>query len=371
MPYQIYISPPHPTGKELDLLTEAINQNWIAPAGHHLEQFEQLIGDYLGYNHCATALQSGTAAIHLGLQLLGVGKGDIVLCQSLTFVASVNPVLYLGATPVFIDSEPNTWNLCPILLEQAIEDQIAKGQKPKAIIAVHLYGMPYQVEAIQKISVQYEIPILEDSAEALGSKYQNKPCGTFGDLSILSFNGNKIITTGGGGALICKNETQQAKTLKLATQAKENTPHFEHIEMGYNYRLSNINAAVGCAQWGVLEQYIVKRRTTFQYYKEHLAGVQGLSFLEEPQHHFSNRWLTVVLTESFKQRENIRKILEISGIESRPLWKPMHLQPLYAQEKAYVNGLSDDLFQRGLCLPSGSQLTVQQLEFIISLIQQA
>lgn len=370
MPFHIYLSPPHPTGNELSLLAEVVNQNWMSPAGPHLRQFEKLIGGYLGNNHYATALQSGTAAIHLGLQLLGVGKRDIVLCQSFTFVASINPVLYLGATPVFIDSEPDTWNLCPVLLEQAVQDLIAKGQKPKAIIAVHLYGMPYQIEALQRISHQYEIPILEDSAEALGSKYQNNPCGTFGNCSIFSFNGNKIITTGGGGALICKSEKLQKQALKLATQAKENTPHFEHIEMGFNYRMSNFNAAVGCAQWDALAQYVNKRRANFQFYKENLATVNGLSFLEEAADVFSNRWLTVVLTKNFEQREKIRKKLEINGIESRPVWKPMHLQPLFTQEKVYTNGVSDNLFQRGLCLPSGSQLTIQQLELITSLIQQ-
>lgn len=370
MSFHIYVSPPHPTGNELRLLAEVVHQNWMAPAGPHLTQLENKIETYLGEKFYATALQSGTAAIHLGLQLLGISKGDIVLCQSLTFVASVNPVLYLGATPVFIDSERDTWNLCPILLEQAIKNQITKGQKPKAIIAVHLYGMPYQAEAIQKIASHYNIPILEDSAEALGSHYQNKPCGTLGDYSIFSFNGNKIITTGGGGALICNSEIQQKMALKLATQAKEDTPHFEHKEMGYNYRMSNFNAAVGCAQWDALETYVTKRRSNFEFYKQQLNGINGLSFLEEPLTHFSNRWLTVVLTKSFEQREKIRKKLEVNGIESRPIWKPMHLQPLFSKEKAYVNGVSEELFKRGLCLPSSSQLTIQQLKMITSLIQQ-
>ena len=369
-PFQIYVSPPHPTGNELGLLAEVVNQNWLAPAGPHLIQFEKKIENYLGNQFFATALQSGTAAIHLGLQLLGVGKGDIVLCQSLTFVASANPIKYLGATPVFIDSEQETWNICPILLEEAIKDLIAKNQKPKAIIAVHLYGMPYQVEALQIISKKYEIPILEDSAEALGSTYKNEPCGSFGDMSVFSFNGNKIITTGGGGVLICKSKVLQQQAFKLATQAKEPTPHFEHVELGYNYRMSNLNAAVGCAQWKALTKYVKKRRATFQYYKEQLTTINGISFLEESDGYYTNRWLSVMLTENLEHREYIRKKLEIHGIESRPVWKPLHLQPLYAHGKSYINGVSEAVFERGLCLPSGSQLTFQQLEMITSIIQQ-
>lgn len=368
MPYQIYVSPPHPTGNELSILAEVINQNWMAPAGPHLARFEQKMETYLGNHVYATALQSGTAAIHIGLQLLGVGKGDVVLCQSLTFVASVNPVMYLGATPIFIDSERETWNICPDLLEEAIVDLIAQGQKPKAIIAVHLYGMPYQVAELERISKHYEIPILEDSAEALGSTYQQKPCGSFGAMSVLSFNGNKIITTGGGGALICKSESQQKKALKLATQAKEATPHFEHLEIGYNYRMSSFNAAVGCAQWEALDGYVARRRENYTFYKTHLEGVKGLSFTEEPAACFSNRWLSVVLTSDLEQRERIRLQLAANGIESRPVWKPMHVQPLFASEKAYVNGVSATVFERGLCLPSGSQLTQEQLEKIASLI---
>jgi dTDP-4-amino-4,6-dideoxygalactose transaminase len=369
-PFQIYLSPPHPSGNELRLLAEVVDQNWIAPAGPHLTHFEKKIENYLGNHFFATALQSGTAAIHLGIQLLGVGKGDIVLCQSLTFVATANPVIYLGATPIFIDSESKTWNICPELLEQAIQEQITKGQKPKAIIAVHLYGMPYQVDALYSISQKYEIPILEDSAEALGSRYKNEACGSFGAMSVFSFNGNKIITTGGGGVLICKSKVLQQQALKLATQAKEPSPHFEHVELGYNYRMSNLNAAVGCAQWEALTEYVLKRRATFQYYKEHLTTINGLSFLEEPDGFYANRWLSVVLTDSFEQREDIRKKLEIHGIESRPVWKPMHLQPLYSSEKSYLSGVSESIFQRGLCLPSGSQLTIQQLEMITTLIQQ-
>lgn len=370
MSFHLYLSPPHPTGNELGLLQEVIDQNWMAPVGPHLQKFEQHIAQYLGSETYATALQSGTAALHLGLQLLGVGKGDVVICQSLTFVASVNPVVYLGATPVFIDSEPDTWNLCPLMLEMAIKDCISMGKKPKAIIAVHLYGMPYQVDAVHQLAKKYEIPVLEDSAEALGSTYHGKPCGSFGDLSIFSFNGNKIITSGGGGSLNCFNKSQHQYALKLATQAKEDAPHFEHTEVGYNYRMSSFNAAVGCAQWEVLEDYVRIRREHYHFYSNQLAALTDLKFLAEPTGVKSNRWLSVLLTKNLEQRERIRIALTSRGIESRPIWKPMHHQPLYKNEKAYRNGVSEELFNRGLCLPSGSQLTKEQLYLICAIIKE-
>lgn len=370
MAFQIYVSPPHPSGKELTYLTEAVNQNWIAPAGPHLSRFETLVETYAGSAYYATALQSGTAALHLGLHLLGLSQGDTVLCQSLTFVASVNPLVYMGATPVFIDSEPETWNMCPDLLEQAIKEQLAKGKKPKAIIAVHVYGMPYQAAEIHSIAKKYDIPILEDAAEALGSSYQGKPCGTLGDFGVFSFNGNKIITTGGGGVLITKAMKSKQEALKLATQAKEATPYFEHKQLGYNYRMSNLNAAVGCAQFEVLPQYIAKRRSIFNYYRTALEGIKGISFIPEPTGFFSNRWLSVMKTNSTSQRERIRKKLAAAYIESRPVWKPMHLQPLYQHQKAFTNGTSAECFEKGLCLPSGSQLSEQQLDLIIKIIRE-
>lgn len=371
MPYQIYLSPPHTTGNELNSLKQVIDQNWMAPAGPFLEAFESNMEAFVGKGYYATALQSGTAAIHLGLKLLGVSKGDVVLCQSLTFVASINPVTYLGATPVFIDSESDTWNLCPILLEEAIKDHLALGIKPKAIIAVHLYGMPYQVAEIHRLANKYEIPVLEDSAEALGSTYNNIPCGSFGNCSVYSFNGNKIITTGGGGALITKSKTQKDYALKLASQAKEGKPYFEHCELGYNYTMSSFNAAVGLAQFKALDEFVNIRRRNFEYYKSHLEAANGCSFLTEPKSFFSNRWLSVLITSGMEQRERIRKRLEKAQIESRPVWKPMHQQPLFKNQKSYLNGVSDAIFEKGLCLPSGSQLTEEQLNLIISIVKAA
>lgn len=370
MSFDIYLSPPHPTGKELAYVSEVLKSNWLAPAGAHLSELESRIEKYLAADQMALALNSGTAAIHLGLRLLGVGKGDLVLCQSLTFVASVNPITYLGATPVFIDSETTTWNLCPELLEHAIIEHLQKGIKPKAIVAVHLYGMPYQVREIHQIADKYQIPILEDSAEALGSCYNNQKCGTFGEVSVFSFNGNKIITTGGGGALITNTKDQKEQALKWATQAKETTPHFEHRELGYNYRMSNLNAAVGCAQLEVLETYVARRREIFRYYKNELEELKDLSFLKEPEACFSNRWLSVLCCKDEKQREQIRQALTDNRIEARPVWKPMHRQPLYTHEKSYLNGVSDAVFAKGLCLPSGSQLTYDQLSRIISIIKE-
>ena len=318
------------------------------------------------------ALSSGTAAIHLGLILLGVQAGDEVLCQSMTFSASANPILYLGATPVFIDSETETWNLCPLALEEAIKDRIAKGNKPKAIIAVHLYGVPYQVEAIKAISDKYNIPVLEDSAEALGSSYKGQKCGTFGDISILSFNGNKIITTSGGGALVSSNIEAIKKTRFLATQARDPAPHYQHSSIGYNYRMSNICAAIGRGQMEVLSNRVDSRKKNFNYYQSRLSVLPAITFLSEPENVSSNRWLTTIQIDSTQTSATpnaIRLALESLNIESRPLWKPLHLQPVFAQFPSFVADISTNLFFNGLCLPSGSALTEAHLDRICSSVE--
>lgn len=348
---------------------EAFNSNWIAPLGPNVQAFENAIEEFLDNKTHAACLSSGTAAIHLGLQLLGVGPGDEVLCQSFTFAASANPITYLGATPIFIDSETETWNVCPELLEKAIRERISEGKKPKAIVAVHLYGMPYKVDEIHTISNKYEIPIIEDSAEALGSSYKDTKCGSFGDIGVLSFNGNKIITTSGGGALLCKYQSTKEKAVFLATQARDNAPHYQHSQIGYNYRMSNVLAGIGRGQMEVLEDRVAARRDNFYYYKKQLSHVPGISFLEEPKGAFSNRWLTCILTPSFEAREKIREFLAAENIESRPLWKPMHLQPVFEKTLSYVNGVSEDLFNKGLCLPSGSSLEKEDLERICEIIK--
>jgi dTDP-4-amino-4,6-dideoxygalactose transaminase len=293
-----------------------------------------------------------------------------VLCQSFTFSASANPITYLGAKPVFIDSERETWNLSPELLEEAIEARILLGRKPKAIIAVHLYGMPYKVDAIQTISEKYGIPVVEDSAEALGSMVGAQKCGSFGAMGILSFNGNKIITTSGGGALLVKEKELKAKAVFLSTQARDSAPHYQHSEIGYNYRLSNVLAGIGRGQMEVLSDRVRARRNNFDFYRKALSNLSEIEFLEEQDNVFSNRWLTTVLTPDFDMREKIRISLEDENIESRPLWKPMHLQPVFSDCQAYVNGVSEDLFNRGLCLPSGSNLSNNDLERITMIIKE-
>ena len=354
---------------EQEFVKEAFDTNWIAPLGPHVIGFEKDISNYVGQDIHVTALSSGTAAIHLGLALLGVGKGDEVLCQSFTFSASANPIVYLGAKPVFVDSEKDTWNISPELLEEAIVERLKLGKKPKAIIAVHLYGMPYKVEAIKKIASSYEIPVIEDSAEALGSSYHGEKCGNFGDIAILSFNGNKIITTSGGGALLSKDKKITEKALYLATQARDNAVHYQHSEIGYNYRLSNVLAGIGRGQMCVLADRVEARRNNYKFYLKELGSFEAVSFLKEPDGLFSNRWLSCILTPSFEIREKIRLALLEQNIESRPLWKPMHLQPVFQDAPAYVNGLSQDLFARGLCLPSGSNLERQELERTTQIIK--
>ncbi|NER11517.1 aminotransferase class I/II-fold pyridoxal phosphate-dependent enzyme [Muriicola jejuensis] len=355
---------------EQHYVKEAFDTNWIAPLGPNVTGFESDIANYLGDQVLATALSSGTAAIHLGLLMLGVSHGDEVMCQSFTFSASANPITYLGARPIFIDSERDTWNLSPELLETAITERIQKGKKPKAIVAVHLYGMPYKVDEIHEIALKYEIPVLEDSAEALGSSYYERKCGTFGDIAVLSFNGNKIITTSGGGALISKNKDYTEKALFLATQSRENEVHYEHEEIGFNYRMSNVVAGIGRGQMRVLEDRVHARRRNFQFYKDELSSHPDIIFLNEIPGNYSNRWLSCILTPSFEVRERIRMALLDQNIESRPLWKPMHEQPVFKENLAYVNGVSLDLFQRGLCLPSGSNLEKEHLERITFILKQ-
>ncbi len=368
-PTKIWLSSPHMGENEEKYVAEAFATNWIAPLGPNVNAFEAAIRAQLGNGVAAAVLSSGTAAIHLGLQILGVSRGDEVLCQSFTFSASANPIVYLGAKPVFIDSERETWNMSPTLLRKAIEDRIANYKKPRAILAVHLYGMPYNAEAIQTIADEYGIPVLEDSAEALGSTYKGLSCGTLGNIGVLSFNGNKIITTSGGGALVSKNKAYTEKAIFLATQARDEAPHYQHSHIGYNYRMSNVLAGIGRGQMEVLADRVAARRSNYAYYVNELAGIDTLEFLTEPEGYHSNRWLSCLLTPSFEVRETIRLALLAEDIESRPLWKPLHLQPIFEQELNFLDGTSLDLFHRGLCLPSGSNLTEADLERIVKIIK--
>ena len=366
---KIWLSSPHMGGNELNYVNEAFNTNWVAPLGPNVTGFEQDLENYIGNNSFVAALSSGTAALHLGLILLDVKAGDEVICQSFTFSASANPIVYQGATPIFVDSEPVTWNICPNALEEAIKDRIKLGKKPKAIIAVHLYGMPYKVEEIRTIATKYEIPILEDSAEALGSTYKGLKCGTFGDIGVLSFNGNKIITTSGGGAIVTKNLERKNKAIFLATQARDNAPHYQHSEIGYNYRLSNICAGIGRGQMEVLDNHIEKRREMHQFYTEIFKNNKNIKVFSEPNSdYFSNHWLSAITVSdtenSQKSRENLRLHLEKENIESRPLWKPMHLQPVFKDFPYYGGLVCENLFDIGLCLPSGSNLNNNEKERI-------
>ncbi len=365
---KIWLSSPHMGGAEQRFVQEAFDTNWVAPLGPNVDNFEKALAEYTGQGVHVAALSSGTAALHLALILLGVTTGDEVLCQSFTFSASANPIVYLGATPIFIDSERDTWNISPDLLEKAILDRMANGKKPKAIVAVHLYGMPYNVQEVSKVAKAYGIPVVEDSAEALGSSIGGQRCGSFGDIGIFSFNGNKIITTSGGGALISKNQEVKEKAVFLATQARDDAPHYQHSSIGYNYRMSNIVAGIGRGQMEVLQNHVAARRSNYDYYKEKLSSSSEMIFLEEPDGYFCNRWLTCILTPSFEARESIRLALLEENIESRPLWKPMHLQPVFMGFPSFENGVSEDLFDRGLCLPSGSNLAKSDLEKITNII---
>jgi len=360
MKSKIWLSSPHMGGTEQNYVQEAFDTNWLAPLGPNVNGFELDLKNYIKEGKEVACLSSGTSALHLALILAGVQQGDEVICQSFTFSASANPIKYLGATPVFVDSEKDTWNLCPVALEEAIEDKTSKGKKPKAIIVVHLYGMPAKIDEICAIAAKHEIILIEDAAEALGSTYKNQKCGTFGDYGILSFNGNKIITTSGGGALVCENEEDKQKAIFLATQARDDAPHYQHSEIGYNYRMSNILAGIGRGQMEVLDAHIGLRRDMNLFYKNIFKNVEGITVFEEPNNdYYSNHWLSCILIDSgitgFTSQE-LRLQLEKDNIESRPLWKPMHLQPIFKEYDYYGGNVSETLFNKGLCLPSGSNL---------------
>ncbi|MFK8270503.1 DegT/DnrJ/EryC1/StrS family aminotransferase [Capnocytophaga stomatis] len=368
---KVWLSSPHMGGGELKYIHEAFDQNWVAPLGPNVNGFEEDLEKYLGQNVKVAALSAGTAALHLALVALGVKSGDEVVCQSFTFSASANPIVYQGATPIFVDSEPQTWNICPQALEDAIKDRISKGKKPKAIIVVHLYGMPAKMDEILQIANRYEIPVVEDAAEALGSTFKGQKCGTFGEMSILSFNGNKIITTSGGGALVCKKAEQKEKVVFLSTQARDNAPHYQHSHIGYNYRMSNITAGIGRGQMEVLDERITQRRQNHFFYQELFKNFDGITLFTEPNSDFfSNHWLSAITIDSKKtgfDREDLRlKFLE-DNIETRPLWKPMHLQPVFANAPYYGGNVSEALFDKGLCLPSGSNMTDEDRERIVKI----
>ena len=369
---KIWLSSPHMGGSEKAFVDEAFNTNWIAPLGANVDGFEKDLETFLGDKVHVAALSSGTAALHLALILLGVQAGDEVICQSLTFSASANPIVYQGATPIFVDSEELTWNMSPEFLEEAIKDRIKLGKKPKAIIIVHLYGMPAQMDKLSQIAKNYEIPIIEDAAEALGSSIDIKMCGTFGDLSILSFNGNKIITTSGGGALVSHRKSWIQKAHFLSSQARDAAPHYEHSEIGYNYRLSNICAGIGRGQMEVIERRVQQRRANFEFYKNAFSQIEEIQFINEPPTYISNRWLTTILLK--ETRNGPAKIitdLAKENIECRPLWKPMHLQPVFSNAPYYGQNISDQLFITGVCLPSGSNLIASDLTLITETLKKS
>jgi dTDP-4-amino-4,6-dideoxygalactose transaminase len=369
---RIYLSPPHMGGEELKQIERAFDSNWIAPSGPALVEFEKNIADYNAIEY-SLAVCSGTAAIHLALIALSVGPGDEVVCSTFTFSGSCNPIIYQSAIPVFIDSEPESWNMDPALLGQAIEDRVRLGKKPKAIIVVHLFGMPARMKAIMEIARNYQIPVIEDAAEALGSTYLGRKTGTIGDIGIYSFNGNKIITTSGGGAVVSSNGGWIERCRFLSSQSRSPVPYFQHEEIGYNYQLSNICASIGVGQFSVLGDRIRQRRNNFEFYKKNLEG-SFFSFQPEPEGCFSNRWLTTILIESGSNEnwnERVRVAVEKDNIETRLLWKPMHLQPVFKDAPAYLNGVSDSLFRKGLCLPSGSDLFLDDQNFIIEKINTA
>ena len=385
MKNRIWLSLAHMSGREQEFIQEAFDTNWVVPLGPNVNAFEKALRDFLIENgklkvenegKQGVALSAGTAALHLGLILLGVGEGDEVICQSFTFSASANPIAYLGATPVFVDSERETWNMDPVLLEEAIKDRVEKiGRLPKAIIPVHLYGMPGKLDEILEVANRYKIPVLEDSAEALGSEYKGRKCGTFGEYAALSFNGNKMITTSGGGALVCPNEERAKRALFYATQAREQAPHYQHEKIGYNYRMSNICAGIGRGQMFVLDEHIARRREIHDLYVKLLAGVKGVKVMCQPEggDFNSNYWLTCITVdpeEAGFTREDVRLALDADNIESRPLWKPMHLQPVFKDAPFYGNGTSERLFEIGLCLPSGPTLTDEDIERVTKVVRQ-
>lgn len=371
MEEQIKLSLPHLAGNENKYVKDAIDSTWITPLGPYVNRFEDMLDEYLGVNN-VVALSAGTAAIHIALALLGIGKGDEVICQSMTFSASANPIVYLGGSPVFVDSEPMTWNMDPALLRTAIEERIKlTSRKPKAIIVVHLYGMPAKMDEIMKIAAEYDIPIVEDAAEAIGSEYDGHKCGTIGRFGILSFNGNKMITTSGGGALICPDKESAQRALFLATQARENRPYYYHETVGYNYRLSNVSAAIGCAQMEELDWRVNRRRAIHGIYADALRDNPVVSVHNNPDNTFnSNYWLSTILLDDASpvSADDLRQKLASHNIETRLLWRPMHMQPVYKDAPAYVNGVSQRLFGHGLCLPSSTTLSDEQVQYVAQLI---
>ena len=371
---RIYLCLAHMSGKEQDFIREAFDTNWVVPLGPNVNAFEEELKHFIGENKEVVALSAGTAAIHLALIQLGVQAGDEVICQSFTFCASANPVTYLGATPVFVDSEEDTWNMDPVLLERAIKDRINKtGRKPKAVIPVHLYGMPAKIDEICSVSTKYDIPVLEDAAEALGSEYKGRKCGTFGRFGALSFNGNKMITTSGGGALIVADEDTKKETMFYATQARAPFPYYQHEKIGYNYRMSNICAGIGRGQMTVLNEHIEHHRHVHALYEKAFAAIERITLKSNPDKCFNaNYWLSTILIDPEKtgtDYEKVRVALDQKGIETRPLWKPMHLQPVYKNNPCYVNGVSEKLFNQGLCIPAGPWVTDKDVAYIVKQIK--
>lgn len=374
MQTKIWLSSPHLSGNEMKYIQDAFDKNWITSIGENIDGFESDIQKALNTSNPIVALNSCTSVLHLALIMLGVKPNDEVITQTLTFCGSTNPIVYCGATPIFIDSEKDTWNLCPIALEEAIRDRIAKGKTPKAILAVHLYGMPYKVGEVQTIAEKYNIPVIEDAAEALGSTYKGKACGTFGRFGALSFNGNKIITTSGGGALVSHTQEDKDKAVFLATQARDNAPHYQHSHIGYNYRMSNITAGIGRGQMEVLADRVEARRAMNKFYQELFADIDGVTVFSEPtSDYFSNHWLSAILIDpkvAGKTREELRLAFLEDEIESRPLWKPMHMQPVFADAPYYGGKVAEELFENGLCLPSGSNLTDEERERIAAKVKE-
>lgn len=374
MQTKIWLSSPHLSGNEMKYIQDAFDKNWITSIGDNIDGFEADIQKVLNTPNPIVALNSCTSVLHLALIMLGVKQNDDVITQTLTFCGSTNPIVYCGATPIFVDSEEDTWNMCPVALEEAIKDRIAKGKTPKAILAVHLYGMPYKVDEVHAVADKYNIPVIEDAAEALGSTFKGKACGTFGRFGALSFNGNKIITTSGGGALVCQTQEDKDKAVFLATQARDNTPHYQHSHIGYNYRMSNITAGIGRGQMEVLPSRVEARRAMNKFYQELFADIDGVTVFTEPSSdYFSNHWLSAILIDpkvAGKTREDLRLAFLEDDIESRPLWKPMHMQPVFADAPYYGGKVAEELFENGLCLPSGSNLTDAERERIAAKVKE-
>lgn len=372
MSFKIKLSSSHFSGKELKYVEEALLKNEVSNYSSNIICFEKDLETYLGQEKKVACLSSGTAAIHLALVQLGVALNDEVICQTFTFCGSSNPIVYQGAIPVFVDSEPETWNMCPKHLETAIKDRMANGKTPKAIIIVHLYGMPSKIDQLLEVASKYKIPVIEDAAEALGSTYKGRPCGTFGDFSILSFNGNKIITTSGGGAMVCNTIEAKNQTVFYATQARDNAPHYEHSKIGYNYRMSNISAGIGRGQMEVLDKHVGLRRDMNTFYVNLFKDIKGIEVQKQPNTDFySNFWLSCILIHedaSFTKAQ-FQEAMEAGNIETRPLWKPMHMQPIFKSARYYGDGLSEVLFKKGLCLPSGSNLIKEDLDRITNVVK--